>query len=157
MKGKTLAYRVTRAEGNALHFLALALRPEWTPKTKDGKGPGAIWLQEIEHSTFPFAENFDHCVAALFDYCQAEKQGSKKYTHPRLFPSAEEIWKTTVPTSLEKNPRQPCPDHPNDRNNRQSCIGCRSEILAGMRPANKQGKPLRPKGPAIPAPTKEPQ
>ena len=147
-----MAYQVTRAEGNALHFLALALRPEWTPKTKDGKGPGAIWQQEIEHSTFPHAESFEHCLNALVDYCKAEKQGTKKYTHPRLFPTAEDIWKATVPTSLEKNPRQPCPDHPHDKNNHWNCIGCRSEILAGDRPADKQGIALNPKGLPVPAP-----
>lgn len=152
-----MAYKVTAHEGNALHFLALALRPEWAPKAKDGLGPGAIWQQEIEHNTFPFAENFDHCLAALTDYCKAEKQRAKKYTHPRLFPSAEEIWKATVPTTLEKNPREPCPDHPLDRANKWSCISCRSEILTGMRPADKQGIALSPIGPPIPAPTKEHQ
>jgi len=152
-----LAYQVTRHEGNALHYLALALRPEWTPKTRDGKGPGAIWQQEIEHNTFPHAENFDHCIAALIDYCRAEKQGQPKYTHATLFPRDGEHWKTTVPISLEQNPREPCPDHPHDKNNHWNCIGCRSEILAGDRPANKQGIALRPKMSPVPAPTKEPQ
>src|SRR5699024_3285869 len=123
----------------------------------DGKGPGAIWQQEIEHNTFPHAENFDHCLNALVDYCKAEKQGKPRWTHPRLFPTAEDIWKATVPISVEKNPRQPCEDHPHDKNNAWNCIGCRSEILAGMRPANKQGVTLRPKMPPVPAPTKEPQ
>lgn len=139
-----MAYKVTAHEGNALHFLALALRPEWAPKAKDGLGPGAIWQQEIEHNTFPHAENFDHCLAALTDYCRAEKQGKPRWTHPRLFPGEGDHWKTTVPTTLEKNPRDPCPDHPLDRANKWSCISCRSEILAGDRPWNMQGKPLAP-------------
>lgn len=156
MKGK-MAYQPTRNEGTALNFLALAYRPEWTPRTKDGKGPGKIWWEETENGTFRHAENFDHCVKALTDYCKAQKQGKPRWTHPRLFPGEGDHWRTTVPVSLEKNPRDPCVDHPNDRNNRQSCIGCRSEILAGHRPENMQGIALTPKGPAIPAPTKEPQ
>lgn len=152
-----MAYQPTRAEGTALNFLALALRPEWTPRTKDGKPPGAIWWEETTDGTFPHAENFDHCVNALTDYCKAEKQGKPRWTHPRLFVGEGDHWKTTVPASIEKNPRDPCPDHPNDRNNRRSCIGCRSEYLTGDRPHNKIGEPLNPKGPPIPAPTKEPR
>lgn len=150
-----MAYKVTAHEGNALHFLALALRPEWTPKTKDGKGPGAIWQQEIEHNTFSHAENFDHCVAALIDYCKAEKQGKPRWTHPRLFVGEGDHWRTTVPTTLEKNPREPCPDHPMDRSNKWSCIGCRSEIIAGQRPHDKQGERLHPTGPPVQPPAAE--
>lgn len=148
-----MAYQPTRAEGTALNFLALALRPEWTPRTKDGKTPGSIWFQEIDNGTFPFAENFDHCLNALIDYCKAEKDGKKRYTHATLFPGEGEHWRTTVPASLEKNPRDPCPDHPDDINNRHNCRNCRSEYLAGHRPYNMQGKALTPeKRQPIPSP-----
>lgn len=158
MKGKQLAYQITRAEGNALNYLALALRPEWTPRTKDGKSPGAIWLQEIEHLTFPHAESFDHCMSALVDYCRAEKNGKPRYTHPTLYPGEGDHWTRTVPVSVEKNPRTPCKDHPDDPNNHWNCIGCRSEILAGDRPEDMQGKPLTPeKRQPIPSPGIRPQ
>lgn len=136
MKGKTLAYQPTRDEGNALHFLALALRPEWAKNP-----PGQIWQSKISNSTFPHAESFEHCLNALVDYCKAQRQGKPKYTHPTLFPDEGDHWKQTVPRDLEKNPREPCPDHKFDRNNRWNCIGCKSEIKAGQRPPEYLGKP----------------
>lgn len=148
-----MAYQPTRAEGTALNYLALALRPEWTPQTKDGKTPGAIWFQEINNGTFPHAENFDHCLNALIDYCRAEKDGKKRYTHATLYPGAGDHWKTTLPITIEKNPKEPCPDHPLDRANKNSCISCRAEMLAGDRPWNMQGKALVPeKRQPIPSP-----
>lgn len=138
-----MAYQPTRAEGQALHAIALALRPEWTPHKEEDLGPGGIWQRDTK-GEFPHAENFDHCLSALIDYCRAESKGKPRYTHATLFPGEGEHWTTTVPQSIEKNPRDPCEDHPHDKNNRQSCIGCRSEILAGHRPWNMQGKPLTP-------------
>lgn len=140
-------YQPTRDEYAALHYLAIALRPEWK-----NHPPGQIWQRETQDRTFPHAENFDHCVAAITDYCQASKNGEPVYKFPTLFPGEGDHWKTTVPQSVEKNPRDPCPDHPHDQNNHWNCIGCRSEILAGDRPANKQGIALNAKGLPVPAP-----
>lgn len=145
-------YQPTRDEYAALHYLAIALRPEWK-----NHPPGQKWATETKDRTFPHAENFEHCLNAIWDYCTAQDEGKKKYKFPTLYPGEGDHWTTTVPISVEKNPRQPCPDHPHDPNNHWNCIGCRSEILAGDRPEDMQGKPLAPRGPAVPAPTKEPQ
>lgn len=133
-------YQPTRDEYAALHYLAIALRPEF----KNGLGPGKTWDKELKDRTFEHAENFNHCITALIDYCQASNKDGPAYTHATLYPGEGDHWRTTVPVSIEKNPREPCQDHPHDKNNRHSCIGCRSEILSGDRPWNMQGKPLVP-------------
>lgn len=137
-----MAYQVTRAEGNALHFLALALRPEWEPKTKDRKGPGAIWQEEILHSTFEHAENFDHCLAALINYCKAEAKGAKKFRYPRPFPNDGEHWASTRPAATHRPGAQPiCQDH--TAYNRDTCPICADEIAAKQRSPQQRGKRIR--------------
>lgn len=139
LKGKTLSYQPTRAEGTALNYLALALRPEWTPRTKDGKTPGAIWWEETDNGTFPQAENFDHCLAALTDYCKAEKQGKPRWTHPRLFPGEGDHWKKTLPIKSRVK-KAPCEDHPENDGGEANCTQCWADIKAGQRPHKYLGK-----------------
>ena len=140
-----------RTEGQALHMIALALRPEWLDNN-----PGKTWFEKTG-GTFHEAENFEHCVDALIAYCKTERDGKKVFKTPSLFHEEGDHWETTRPRTQHSTPRRRCPDHPHDHRDRTQCAGCRSEILAGDRPADKQGISITRTGPAIPAPTKEPQ
>lgn len=135
-----MAYQPTRTEGQALHQLAIALRPSW-----ENNNPGQAWYAQLSNGTFPNAESFEHCVQALINYCNDAKDGKPRMRTPSLYPGEGDHWERTRPKTTKH--RIPCPQHPDNENTRHNCSACRSEILAGMRPPDKMGITWKPQEP----------
>lgn len=127
-------YQPTRDEYAALHYLAIALRPEWK-----NHPPGQIWQRETQDRTFPHAENFEHCLNAITDYCQASKNGEPVYKFPTLFPGEGDHWKKTLPIKSRVK-KAPCEDHPENDGGEANCTQCWADIKAGQRPHKYLGK-----------------
>ncbi|NIH70504.1 hypothetical protein [Auritidibacter ignavus] len=126
-----MAYKLSNAEGNALHHLAIALRPDWVRNR-----PGQVWHQRVTDSTFPHAVSFLHTIHALIAY--ASPQAGMRT--PNLFPQSGAHWDTTVPArSQEFLPR--CQDH--DWEPATTCSACWADVKVGDRPRNMIGKHYR--------------
>ena len=138
-----MPFTPTQNEANALHHLALALRPDWAHNR-----PGPTWLAKLkEHGTpgtFPNTENFSHALQALIHYATATTpEGAPRYKTPDLYPLDGTWWTETRP---KEDPAKlpPCEQHGNTYGNKNTCRACRSEYLAGHRPETHIGRNYNP-------------
>ena len=139
-----MPFTPTQNEANALHYLALALRPDWL-----NNRPGPTWLAKLkEHGTpgtFPNTENFSHALQALIHYATATTpEGAPRYKTPDLYPLDGTWWNETRPQQAgAKEKLPPCPEHVN-YGDIESCTACISEIKAGHRPSSYLGRVYNP-------------
>ena len=134
-----MVHLATQDEANALHYLALALRPDWK-----NNNPGESWLPEItDDRVFQHAENFDHCLRALTAYCHESKDGKYVKRTPDVFPRDGKHWDTTRPATVTTRAgKQPiCQDH--TAYNAATCPVCADEIRTKHRSPQQRGKRIR--------------
>lgn len=133
-----MPYTPTDPEGQALHQLAIALRPDWTRND-----PGSTWYTRTGGS-FPHAENYLHCVHALIAYA-TEPKDSKSYKRtPDLYPEDGRHWEATRPTATptDRPGRESiCQDH--TAYSKRTCPICADEIDEGKRTPDQRGKKIR--------------
>lgn len=88
-----MPHTLTDAEGQALHMLALALRPDWR-----NNNPGNIIHQhQTEHGALTEADNFAHAARALITYATAT--GTQRKRTPDLYPKDGRHWMSTKATT----------------------------------------------------------
>ncbi|PXA77918.1 hypothetical protein [Auritidibacter sp. NML100628] len=125
-----MPYQLNSAEGNALHYLALALRPDWAHNK-----PGQVWRQQLREDTFDQAENFTHAVQALIAYTAPEA----RMRTPNLYPQPGAHWDKTAPARVrDASPR--CVDH--NWEPASTCRACHADVKVGDRPRDMIGKHL---------------
>lgn len=130
-----MPHQCTPDQANALHYHALALRPEWTTNQ-----PGPTWATTSGGNPrtidLPHAANYHHAHAALTAYAL---QDDPRMRTPNLYVNDGPHWDTTRPHPGVAQPTTPCPDHPYDPRGATDCGGCWADIKAGDRPLNKLG------------------
>jgi hypothetical protein len=129
-----VSYTPTDVEGQALHQLAIALRPDWEPNN-----PGNTWYTKTR-GTFPHAQNYVHCIDALIHY--ATKSDPRKRT-PDIYPEDGKHWDATRPApEVDRPGREPiCQDH--TAYNARTCPVCSDEIRTKHRSPQQRGKRIR--------------
>lgn len=134
-----MPHTLTPDEAQALHFHALALRPDWTRNS-----PGQTWKRALDDYTLPFAKNYLHAVAALTAYCLEEKDGRRTKRTPNLFPLEGSHWSVVPPPAVPgqgpgaRSVGPACEDHPTFE--AASCRCCLADVKLGQRPQDKIGK-----------------
>lgn len=137
-----MPHQLNPAQGNALHYLALALRPEWQPNR-----PGATWQRAIDNNTLPHATSYQHAVLALMHYCQqTDPNGQPTKRTPNIYPHDGEHWTLTYAKTNPgvAQPPQPCEDHPEDGGGNTNCTSCWGDIKTGHRPLEYLGRHYEP-------------
>lgn len=131
-----MAHRLNPTEADALHYHALALRPDWHTNR-----PGPTWTQVTGGNgrdiTLYHADNYAHAHAALTTYAT---QTDPRMRTPNLYPAEGTHWDTTRPHPGVAQPPTPCPDHPYDPRGATDCGGCWADIKAGDRPPGMLGQ-----------------
>lgn len=131
-----MPHQLTPTEANALHYHALALRPDWHTNQ-----PGPTWAATTGGNnktiTLYQADNYHHAHAALTAYAT---QTEPRMRTPNLYPNEGPHWDTTRTHPGVAQPVTPCPDHPYDPRGNTDCGGCWADIKAGDRPAEKLGQ-----------------
>lgn len=133
-----MTYKPTTTEGQALHQLAIALRPDWTRND-----PGSTWYAKTS-GTFPHAENFEHCIHALITYATETKDGKHVKRTPNVYPEDGKHWQATRPAAAptDRPGREAiCQDH--TAYNKRTCPVCTDEIDEGKRTPDQRGKRIR--------------
>lgn len=131
-----MPHTLTPNEAHALHFHALALRPDWEPNN-----PGHTWHQTINGYTLPHATNYPHAHAALTHYATTTNtNGQPAKRTPNLYPAEGTHWDQTRPDPAVGQPRRPCEDHPEFE--ARSCRCCLADVKVGERPVELVGRRL---------------
>lgn len=123
-----MPHQLTPDQGNALHYHALALRPDWK-----NNNPGQTWRHQLTNNTLPHAQNYEHALNALTAYAT---QTNPKLKTPNLYPNPGQWWETTQPNPGVANPTHPpCQQHDQNKYTpTKICAGCRAEELTIGRP-----------------------
>lgn len=134
-----MPHTLTPDEANALHFHALALRPDWSKNS-----PGATWKRTLTDMALPQASSYLHALAALTAYCLEERDGRRTKRTPNLYPLEGSHWNVVPPPAVPgqgpgARTRGPwCEDHPTFE--AAHCACCIGDVKLGQRPQDKIGK-----------------
>lgn len=132
-----MSYKPTDVEGQALHQLAIALRPDWIRNK-----PGTTWYAKTSNGVFVHAENFEHCIQALIAYATEQRDGKPVKRTPDIYPDEGDHWETTRPIEHQRPGKQrPCQDH--TAYSERTCPVCADEIAARQRSPQQRGKRIR--------------